>query len=136
MTLRYGDPLRTNQVAQINSTGSSGALLKIWATAAPANCQTADVAIGNLLCTINLPTPFLSPGAAGVTQLAGVWSGTGAAAAGGGTNAGHFRIYTSAGTIPCVMQGDVTTDLVLNNINIASGQTVTVNTFTITAGNQ
>jgi hypothetical protein len=35
----------------------------------------------------------------------------------------------------CHIQGNVTTDLVLNNTSIASGQTVTVTSFTVTAGN-
>jgi hypothetical protein len=35
----------------------------------------------------------------------------------------------------CVVQGNVTTDLTLNNTNIASGQTVQVTSFTVTAGN-
>ena len=35
----------------------------------------------------------------------------------------------------CHVQGNVTTDLVLNNTSITNGQTVTVTQFTVTAGN-
>jgi hypothetical protein len=42
-------------------------------------------------------------------------------------------MYDSGGT--CHIQGNVTSDLILNNTNIASGQTVTVTSFTVTAGN-
>jgi hypothetical protein len=35
----------------------------------------------------------------------------------------------------CHVQGNTTTDLVLNNESITSGQTVTVTQFSVTAGN-
>ena len=52
--------------------------------------------------------------------------------------AGHFRIYASDGTT-AHMQGSVTMtggggDMTLDNTNVAVGQQITVNTFTITAG--
>jgi hypothetical protein len=59
----------------------------------------------------------------------GTWSGT---ASGSGT-AASWRIYDSGGTV-CGIQGN-TTDMTFDNTNIASGQTVTVSTFTLTAGN-
>jgi hypothetical protein len=42
-------------------------------------------------------------------------------------------LFNNTGTV-CVMQG-VMTDLVLNNNSIAVGQTVSVTSFSITAGN-
>lgn len=128
MTLQYGTTLRTNQVAQINTTISPSAAgsLKIFSGAQPANCATADPA--GLLCTITLPVTFLTS-SAGATTLAGTWSGTASAT---GT-AACFRIYDSSGV--CHMQGNVTSDLVLNNTSIASGQAVSVTAFSITAAN-
>lgn len=126
MAFQYSATLRTNQVGQIQSTISTGGTLKIFSGAEPANCASADPT--GLLVTINLPSTFLTS-SGGATTIAGTWS---ANASAGGT-AQSFRMYDTGGT--CHIQGNVTSDLVLNNTNIASGQTVTVTSFTVTAGN-
>lgn len=126
MTFQYGATLRNNQVSQIQATvGASGAL-KIFSGAEPANCAAADPT--GLLATITLPAAFLTS-AGGVTTIAGSWS---AAASATGT-AQSFRMYD--GSSVCHVQGNTTTDLVLNNTSITSGQTVTVTQFSVTAGN-
>ena len=127
MTFQYGSVLRTNQVGQIQTTiGASGATLKIFSGAEPANCAAADPA--GLLATIALPASFLTS-SAGVTTIAGSWT---VAASGTGT-AQTFRMYDTGAV--CHVQGNCTTDLVLNNTSITSGQTVTVTSFSVTAGN-
>jgi hypothetical protein len=75
-----------------------------------------------------LPASFLTS-SGGVTTIAGTWS---VAASGTGT-AVCWRMYDQAGT--CHVQGSTVTDLVLNNQSITSGQTVTVTSFSVTAGN-
>lgn len=126
MAYQYGVTLRNNQVAQIQtSVGSSGTLV-IYTGTEPANCAAAIT--GSLLATIVLPATFLTS-SGGVTTIAGTWS---VAASGTGT-AGYFRILD--GSAVCHVQGNVTTDLVLNNTSITSGQTVTVTSFSVTAGN-
>ena len=126
MAFQYGAVLRNNQVAQIQaSVGTSGTLL-IFSGAEPANCAAADPA--GLLATIVLPAAFLSS-AGGVTTLTGTWS---VAASATGT-AASFRIKD--GSAVCHVQGNTTTDLVLNNQSITTGQTVTVTSFSVTAGN-
>lgn len=126
MAMQYGATLRNNQVSQIQTTIGSAGHLKIFSGAVPANCAAADPT--GLLADITLPSTFLTS-AAGVTTIAGSWtvsaSGTGTAQA--------FRMYD--GSAVCHVQGNVTTDLVLNNTSIASGQTVTVTSFSVTAGN-
>jgi hypothetical protein len=105
--------------------------LYIRSGAQPADCATADS--GTLLCTIPLPSDWMAAAAAGAKSKLGTWS---AAASAAGT-AAHFRIKDSAGTT-CHMQGSVgqgSGDMSLDNTNIASGQTVTVNTFTLTDAN-
>jgi hypothetical protein len=129
MAFQYGAVLRNNQVAQIQaSVGATGRLV-IFSGAEPANCAAADPA--GPLATIALPASFLTS-AGGVTTIAGVWS---VAASATGT-AQSFRMYDTAvsGGV-CHVQGNVTTDLVLNNTSITSGQTVTVTSFSVTAGN-
>jgi hypothetical protein len=100
--------------------------LKIFSGSEPVNVAASDPS--GTLCTINLPATSLTA-SGGATTIAGTWS---ASASAGGT-AASFRMYDGAGN--CQIQGNVTSDLVLNNTNIASGQTVTVNTYTVTAGN-
>lgn len=126
MAFQYGATLRNNQVAQIQTTIGGSGTLKIFSGAEPANCAAADPT--GLLATIALPSTFLTS-SGGVTTIAGTWSvaasATGAAAS--------FRMYD--GSAVCHVQGNTTTDLVLNNNSITSGQTVTVTAFSVTAGN-
>ena len=126
MTYQYSTTLRNDQVATIQSRVGATGTLKIFSGAEPANCAAADPA--GLLATIVLPAAFLTS-AGGVTTIAGTWS---VAASATGT-AQSFRMYD--GSSGCHVQGNVTTDLVLNNTSITNGQTVTVTQFTVTAGN-
>jgi hypothetical protein len=125
MAFQYGATLRNNQVSQIQASVGATGNLKIFSGVEPANCAAADPT--GLLATIVLPASFLTS-AGGVTTIAGSW--TVAASATG--IAASFRIYD--GSAVCHVQGAMT-DLVLNNNNITSGQTVTVTSFTVTAGN-
>ena len=126
MAFQYGVVLRNNQVSQIQTSIGASGTLKIFSGAEPANCAAADPT--GLLATIVLPAAFLTS-TGGVTTLAGTWS---VAASGTGT-AASFRMYD--GSAVCHVQGNTTADLVLNNQSIASGQTVTVTSFSVTAGN-
>lgn len=137
MTVQYSTTLRNNQLDQIETTTGASAKLRLYSGAPPANCAAA--ATGTLLVEMTLPSDWMAAASAGSKAKSGVWSGTGAAGAGAGTVAGYFRITDSAGTTTH-MQGTVTItggggDMTLDNPNIATGQTVTVNTFTVTAGN-
>ena len=126
MTYQYGVTLRNNQVSQIQATIGASGTLKIFSGAEPANCAAADPT--GLLATIALPAAFLTS-SGGVTTIAGTWS---VAASATGT-AQSFRMYD--GSSVCHVQGNVTTDLVLNNTSITTGQTVSVTQFSVTAGN-
>lgn len=126
MAFQYGTTLRNNQVGQLQTTIGASGTLKIYSGAEPANCAAADPS--GLLATIVLPASFLTS-SGGVTTIAGSWS---VSASGTGT-AQSFRMYD--GSSVCHIQGNTTTDLVLNNTSITSGQTVSVTSFTVTAGN-
>ena len=126
MAFQYGATFRNNKVGHILTTVGGSGVLKIFSGAEPANCAAADPS--GLLCTITLPATFLTS-SAGVTTLAGTWS---ASASSTGT-AATFRIYD--GSAVCHVQGNTTSDLVLNNTSITSGQTVSVTSFSVTAGN-
>jgi len=135
--LKYSDAIRNGQLDQITSVTGASARLHIYSGAAPADC--ASPATGAKLVEMALPATWMSAASSGAKSMAGGWGGSGEAGAGAGTSAGYFRVYNN-GNATCHMQGTVTGaggggDMELDNVSIASGQSVTVTTFTITAGN-
>lgn len=134
MALQYSTTLRNAQLDQIETTIGVSAVLKIFTGAPPANCGTADS--GTVLATLNLPSDWMAAASSGSKAKTGTWEDTSADNAG---TAGHWRIYATDGTT-CHMQGTITAtggggDMTLDNTSIAQGQTITVTSFTITAGN-
>jgi hypothetical protein len=131
MALQYSDPIRNAQLDQVQTiTGVSGATLEIRTLSPPANCAAADV--GTVLATVILPNPWMAAAASGSKAKTGTWQDTSADATG---TAGHFRIKQGA---TCHVQGNVGTsasDMIVDNVNFNSGQSFTVVTFTINAGN-
>lgn len=125
--------VRNARLDAIETNIGTGALLKIFSGAEPANCAAADPA--GLLATLTLPSDWMNNASAGAKTKLGTWSGS---ASGTGT-AASFRIYDS-GAAACGLQGTVTVtngggDMTVDNTSITSGQTVTVSAFTISAGN-
>lgn len=127
MTLQYSTTVRNAKLDQIETTIGTSAVLKIFSGAEPANCAAADPT--GLLVTINLPSDWMANAASGSKALLGTWSGT----ASGTGIAASWRIYDS-GVTTCHIQGS-TSDMTFDNTNIATNQTVTVTSFTLTAGN-
>ncbi len=126
MALQEGVLLRTNKMTSIITTLGATATLKIFSGAVPGNCAASDPS--GLLLTITLPaTPFTA--SAGALTKNGSWT-TSTTTAG---TAASFRIYDSSAV--CAMQGNVTTDLVLDNTSIGTNQTVTITAFGVTSGN-
>jgi hypothetical protein len=111
----------------------AGSFLKIYSGSPPGGDNSAS---GTLLCTITLPaTPWAAASGTGSKAKSGVWADVGAAGAGAGTNAGYFRLVNAAGTK--LLEGTITVtggggNATIDNISIATGQPVTVNSFTIT----
>lgn len=127
MAFQKSVAVRNAELDAIETTIGTSAVLKVFSGAEPGNCAAADPS--GLLVTITLPSDWMANASSGSKAKSGTWSGT---ASGSGT-AASWRIYASDGTT-CGLQGN-TTDMTFDNTSIASGQTVTVNTFTITAGN-
>lgn len=130
MATQYSTAVRNASNDQIETTVGTAPLLKGFTGSAPSNCAAA--ATGTALWSFALPSDWLTASSAGVKSLNGTWTGT---ASGTGT-AGYFRITDSAGTT-CHVQGTLTAtggggDMTLDNTSIASGQTVTISTFTLT----
>ena len=96
-------------------------------TGAPAGPDA--VAGGTLLVSITAPAAAFTAAAAKSKAKTGTWSNTAAAT---GT-AGHFRFRNTADTVReeglCAASGS---DMNLDNVSIATGQTVTITTYTRT----
>lgn len=135
--MQHSIAVRNAELDAIETTIGTSPQLQLRSGAAPANCAAADA--GTLLCTITLPADWKTAASNGSKTKSGTWTGTGLAAAGTGTNIGHYRIKDSAGTT-CHEQGSVTVtggggDMTVDNVNLANGQTVNINTHTWNAGN-
>ena len=131
MAFQFSVATRNAALDAIETTIGTAPTLEIRTGAAPATCATADS--GTVLATMTLPSDWLAAAASGSKALSGTWQDTSADAAG---TAGHFRIKAGA---TCHIQGSVTAtggggDMTLDNAVLASGQQVTITSFTITAG--
>lgn len=133
MTLQLSTTVRNAMLDAIESTTGAVALLYLRSGTVEADCAAADG--GTLLATLTLPSDWMAAASGGVKAKLGTWSGT---CATGGTVA-HFRIKDPTGTT-VHMQGTVTLtagggDMILDNTTLVATQTVTVNTFQLTASN-
>jgi hypothetical protein len=134
MTLQISVAVRNAMLDTIESTIGTSAVLKIRTGAQPANCAAVDT--GTVLATMSLPSDWMAAANAGSKALNGTWQDASADATG---TAAHFRVYASDGTT-CHMQGSVTAtgaggDMTLDNTSVAAGQSITISSFTLTAGN-
>lgn len=132
MAIQYGTTLRDNQNDQVESTTGTSAKLRIYTGSPPATCATAPS--GTLLATLSLPSDYMAASGSGAkAKTATAWTGT--ASGGSASTPGYFRLYDS-GETTCTMQGTCgigSGDLSFDG-TITSGQTITISTFTITAG--
>ena len=134
MAIQLSTTVRNARLDSIETAIGASPILRIRTGAAPANCGTADA--GTVLVTMTLPSDFMAAASGGSKALSGTWQDSSADATG---TAAHFRIYDSGGTT-CHIQGTVTAtsgggDLELDNTSIATGQSVTITSFTLTDGN-
>ena len=134
MTMQYSVAVRNARLDAVETTTGADAVLKIRTGAPPANCAAADS--GTVLATLTLPTDYMAAASGGTKAKTGTWQDTSADATG---TAAHFRLYASDGTT-CHAQGTVTAtagggDMEVDNTSFAAGQSFTVSTFTLTAGN-
>lgn len=134
MALQFSTTVRNARLDAVETAIGTSAVLKIRTGSAPANCATADS--GTVLATLNLPSDWMAAASGASKSLSGTWQDASADATG---TAAHFRLYASDGTT-CHAQGTVTVtggggDMTLDNTSIASGQTVSVTSFTLTDGN-
>lgn len=134
MAVNLSTTVRNARLDAIETAISTAPILRIYSGTKPTACS--DAATGTLLAEMTLPSDWLAAASSGSKAKSGTWSDASANAAG---TAGYFRIYDSTGTT-CHAQGTVTAtggggDMTLDNTSIASGQVVTITSFTLTDGN-
>lgn len=131
MAFQFSVAARNASLDAIETAIGASPTLELRSGAVPATCATADA--GTVLATMVLPADFMAAASAGAKTILGTWQDTAADATG---VAGHFRIKQG---VTCHAQGTVTAtggggDMTVDNTSIATGQQVTVTTFTLTAG--
>ena len=132
MALQYSAAVRNAKLDAVETTVGTSAVLKFRTGSAPADCATADS--GTVVA--NLPSDWMAAASGGTKAKSGTWNDT--SADNSGTIA-HWRLYASDGTT-CHAQGTATItggggDITLDAVVVTAGQTITVTSFTLTAGN-
>lgn len=138
MALEFSAALRNSLLDQIETFVGASAWFRIFSGSMPASPTSATT--GTRLVNGKLPSSgggdWMAAASGGTKAKNGTWSFT----ATGSGNTGYFRIYKNNGgtASACALQGLCTgagSDMVPDNTSITAGQTVTVNTFTLTNGN-
>lgn len=122
-------------VDSFTSALGANCLIDIYDGTQPASPDTA-VSTQNKLATLTGGSTFAGAASGGILTANAITSGTGSVAAGTGKTATWFRASTSGGTAK--MDGSVGnagSDMNINNTSIATGQTVSASSLTITAPN-
>ena len=134
MTIQHSTTVRNARLDAIETAIGASPIMKLRSGSAPANCAAARQ--GTVLATINLPSDWLSAASSGSKSKSGTWEDTSADSAG---TIGHYEIMDSTDTT-CHEQGTVTAtsgggDMEVDNTSVASGQTITITSYTLTEGN-
>ncbi len=134
MSVQLSTTVRNARLNAIETTIGTDAVLVIYTGAPPANCAAAPS--GSVLVTVTCPTDYLAAASNGSKAKSGTWQDLSADGTG---DAGHFRLYEATATT-CHLQGTITAtagggDMTLDNITIGLGQSVTINTFTLSDAN-
>lgn len=134
MTVYWSDAMRAAQAEIWESTIGTSPKLQIWAGTVPAD-EAGSTAGNTKLAEFTLGTNWSTTSTTGVKTIDVTTPPETTAIAGAPTNATFYRITTSAGTVH--EQGTITAtggggDMTLDNVSIATGQTVRITGFTKT----
>src|SRR5262245_51849256 len=126
MALDLNNALANALLDRFDTEFPAGSILEIRTGGAPGAEAAAG---GTLLASITLPATPWAAASNGSKAKSGTWQ----ANAGAAGTAGHYRLKNSGDTRR--LEGSVTAtggggDLTLDNVSIANGQQVTINTFT------
>jgi len=128
MPLRKNTALRNEQADALGSQFDAGTL-EIYTGTQPADPNSAVT--GSLLATITIPNPAFAAASGGAVAKSGTWTTTAT-----GTGVAGYARFISADTLK-TMDAVVTNvpggnDLLINNVDIAIGNTVTVVSLILT----
>lgn len=132
MALGIAETTRNAQLDEITTRAGNAALLRIYDGTRPAT--GAAITTQTLLAELTCGTPFAGAASGGVLTANAITDDSSANATG---TASWFRLVQSDGSTH-VLDGNVGTsgsDLNLNATSITAGGTVSVTSWTITAGN-
>lgn len=136
LNLKYSASLKNAQQDAITTKLGASCLIDLMSGTQATNPDTA-IGAQLVLATLTGNATFAPAASGGVLTLNAIASGTGTAAAGAGTACTWFRMKTSGSTAH--IDGTVGTsgaDLNLTgSTTIATGQTVSISSFTDTNGN-
>lgn len=131
MALQKSTAIRDLQLDAIIDTIPAGAVVQIRTGSAPANCAAANT--GTLLGTLSLSNPVGTKSG----QVLTFSTITGDSSADADGTAGHWRIFNSA-LDTCYLQGTCGiaasgADMILNTTTVATGVSIDIPSWTITA---
>lgn len=130
MALKFSTSMRNALVGAIEAVAITGGAprLMVYSGSAPA---IAAAATGTLIVNILInSTDWLGAASNGSVTKANTWSGSSLTA---NVAPGYFRLTLNDGTTTLI-QGDIPEDMSLATPTTI-GQTITIDTFTLTAGN-
>ncbi len=135
MTIQLSVAVRNARLDAIEAAIGPDPIMRIFDGSLPGNCAAADA--GTVLAELQLPTDWLAAASSGSKAKSGTWQDASANATG---TADYFRIYDAGSPEECHIQGTVTGgggggDMIVDNVNFASGQSFSVTSFTLTDGN-
>lgn len=136
MAIQWSTTVRNARLNAIPAAIGSAAIIRLFGGSLPASCAVA-ITSQPLLVEFDLASTWMTSPTTGSIALSNTpLSATGASTAGTGINATFYRIYSSDG-VTCHEQGTVTGptgsgDMILDNVNIANGQNVTISSFSKT----
>jgi len=131
MSLQYSILVNNARLDAIEATIGTSPKLRGYTGSMPANCAAA--ATGTLLFEMSLPSDWMAAASGGIKVKAGSWVDTADAV---GT-IGYCRILDTAASATG-LQGDAgmgSGTFNFDNTSCATGQSVTINTFQLTAAN-
>ena len=133
LNLKDAVAVKAARLNAISTYAGTSAKLRIYTGSQPANSDAAIGAVTLLAEHICNATAFAATTSTGVLTANAIANAT---AVGTGT-AAWFRVWRSDGTTPVFdgTAGTATSDLILDNTSINTGQVVSISSLTRTAGN-
>lgn len=132
MAIQYSVTVRNAKLDAVESAIGTSAILRIYSGSMPANCAASRT--GTVLATCNLPSDWMAAASSGSKSKTGTWEDSSADNDG---VAGYFTIFDSTGTTAHIQGtvGRTGTDMIVDSDIFTAGQTFTVTSFQINAGN-